>query len=277
MLIAHLSDFHIFTATSETSLVRPDIVPVVETIITDVAAFRPKIDAVMLTGDLADGGTAADYAKVRALLAPLDVPVFPVPGNHDRRETFRAAFADVAPFETGPFLNYAVDWNGVRILALDTVIEGSPSGRLCPERLAWLEDQLARPWPGRTFILMHHPPFRTGIRFLDGISLIEGAEALGALLARHTAAAPGRLSLFAGHVHRPSQSLWNGALATIGGSPAFQVALDLDGPTDIEPPLVDAPYAYFIHRFDATGDVSVHARTVDLSAHDHNKKGIPHA
>jgi 3',5'-cyclic AMP phosphodiesterase CpdA len=277
MLIAHLSDFHVFTATSETSLVRPDIVPVVEAIVADVAAFRPAVDAVMLTGDLADGGTAADYAEVRRLLAPLAVPVFPVPGNHDRRDAFRTAFADVVPFEAGPFLNYAVAWNGIRILALDTVIEGSPCGRLCPERLAWLEDHLARPWGGRTFILMHHPPFLTGIRFLDGISLIDGGEAFGRLVARASAAAPGSVTIFAGHVHRPSQSLWNGALATIGGSAAFQVALELDGPVDVEPPLTDAPYTWFLHRHDDRGDVSVHACPVDLPARDTNKKGIPDA
>ena len=70
MLIAHLSDFHIFTGKPETSLVRADIIDVVRKIIADVVAFRPKIDAVMLTGDLADGGTDEDYATLRALLAP---------------------------------------------------------------------------------------------------------------------------------------------------------------------------------------------------------------
>ena len=271
MLIAHLSDFHVFTAAPETSLVRPDIVAVVERIVADVAAFRPAVEAVMLSGDLADGGTAEDYAKVRALLAPLEVPVFPIPGNHDRRAAFRAAFAADLPFEAGPFLHYATTWNGVRILALDTVIEGSPAGMLCAERLAWLEAQLARPWRGRTFLLMHHPPYRTGIRFLDGISLIEGGEALGRLIAPHAA----DLTLFAGHIHRPSQTAWHGALATIGGSAAFQVALELEGPDDIEPELVEAPYAYFIHRFGASGAPAVHARTVELPARP--GKGIAHA
>ncbi len=262
MLVAHLSDFHVFTETSETSLVRPDIVEVVGRIVADVAAFRPAIDAVVLTGDLADGGTAADYAEVRRLLAPLSVPIFAVPGNHDRREPFRAAFADILPFEPGPFLNWTRDHGDVRVIGLDTVIPGSPSGMLCAERLGWLEAQLERPWAGRTFLLMHHPPYLTGISFLDGISLIEGAEALGRIVARHA----DRLTLFAGHIHRPSQTTWNGASAVIGGSAAFQVALEIDGPREIEPALVDAPYAYFIHRFDASGDVSIHARWVDLPA-----------
>jgi 3',5'-cyclic-AMP phosphodiesterase len=262
MLIAHLSDFHVCTGTSESMLVRPDIVAVVEAIVADVVAFRPAVDAVMLTGDVADGGTAEDYAKVRELLAPLGVPIFAVPGNHDRREAFRAAFRDRLPFEEGPFANWTMAWNGVRVIGLDTLIPGSVSGRLCPERLAWLERRLDQPWAGWTFLLLHHAPFQTGIRFLDEIGLIEGAEALGRIVARHA----DRLVLFAGHVHRPSQTSWNGALAVIGGSPAFQVELELNGPPEVEPPVVDAPYAYFIHRFDASGDVAVHARWVALPA-----------
>ena len=54
MLITHLSDFHLFTKTPESSLVRPDIVDVLRRIVADVSAFRPAVDAVVLTGDLTE-------------------------------------------------------------------------------------------------------------------------------------------------------------------------------------------------------------------------------
>lgn len=260
MLIAHLSDFHIFTsAASESALVRPDIIDVTRTIIADVAAFRPTVDAVMLTGDLADGGTPQDYAVIRELLAPLSMPIFAVPGNHDRREGFREAFKDRFPFESGPFLHYETRFRDIRILALDTILEPGPGGELCPKRLAWIEERLARPWDGMTIILMHHAPYITGIRFLDNIGLTRGRREFGEIIARQK----GDLRIFAGHVHRPSQTSWKGALTTIAGSVAFKIELDLHAHDD-EPPQLDEPYAYFIHHLDASGDVAVHPRFVHL-------------
>lgn len=101
MLVAHLSDFHVFSSAKETRLVRDDVVGRVDRLIRDVAAFQPGFDAVLITGDVADGGSEEDYALVRRLLAPLEVPILVVPGNHDRRETMRRSFADLVPFEVG--------------------------------------------------------------------------------------------------------------------------------------------------------------------------------
>ena len=39
-----------------------------------VAALEPAPDAVLVSGDLTDHGTATEYARVRALLAPLRMP-----------------------------------------------------------------------------------------------------------------------------------------------------------------------------------------------------------
>ncbi len=271
MLIAHISDFHIFTETSETSLVRPDIIPVVRRIIDDVAAFRPAVDAVMLTGDLADGGTMADYATVRELLKPLPMPFFAVPGNHDKREAFRAAFADLFPFEDGRFALYETEFRGIRILGFDTLTEPGPGGALCRERLAWIERKLSQPWEGATILLMHHAPYLTGIRFLDGIGLASGRRELGEIVARYK----GELRILAGHIHRPSQCCWNGALVTIAGSAAFKIELDLHPDHgSLEPPQADEPYAYFIHHVDVSGDVAVHPRYVRLPEPG---KGISHA
>ena len=259
MLIAHLSDFHLFTKTPETSLVRPDIIDVVRRIIADVSAFRPAIDAIMLTGDLADGGTDEDYALLKEVLSPLAMPVFAIPGNHDKRGAFRRAFESIFPFEDGPFLQYEASFRGIRILALDTLIENSVKGGLCPQRLDWIEQKLAKPFYGQTMILMHHPPHLSGIRFLDNIALVEGSDRLGSIVSCY----PGQVRILCGHIHRPSQALWNGVFTAIAGSPAFKIELDLK-PHDDEPALVDEPYAYFIHRLDEAKGFSVHPRYVRI-------------
>lgn len=259
MLIAHVSDFHVFADRKETRLVRDDAEIAARKVVADLAGFRPALDGVVLTGDLTDGGSAADYALLQDILAPLSCPVFVLPGNHDKRVTLRAAFGDRLPFAPEGFLHYEARLGNLRIIALDTLVEGRGEGRLCAERQAWAAARLAEPHDGPTIVAMHHPPFPTGITALDAATLVEGAEALG----RMVRDAPSDICILCGHVHRPVQANWNGRFAAIGGSPAFQIGLDLSGQAE-EPGLVGEPYVYFIHRFDDRGDVAIHTRYVQI-------------
>ena len=259
MLIGHLSDFHLFARKPDSQLIRPDIADVLRRIFADVAGFEPTIDVVVCTGDLTDGGAKEDYALLRELLAPLSARVLAIPGNHDLRSNFRHAFSDILPFDEGEPAQYEIIHGGIRFLALDTVIENSVKGRLCPQRLAWIEKKLAEPFAGQTTILMHHPPNSSGLRFFDNIGLVEGSEAFGRMIAPHR----GKLNIMCGHIHRPTQAMWNGAFVAVAGSPAFQTDLDLRVRA-VEPTVVDIPYAYFIYNIEESGPFSVHPRYVAL-------------
>lgn len=259
MLIAHISDFHVFSSQPETRQVRLDIADVARRVVQDLANFTPALDAIAFTGDLTDGGSQEDYALLKEILSPLQVPVFMVPGNHDKRRTLRAAFADTLPFEDGPFLNYETRAGGLRVLALDTLIEGRGEGALAPESLAWLVGRLTSATPEPTLVLLHHPPFPSGMASLDNAALTEGCDALAAMVREY----PERLIILAGHIHRPYQSIWNGAYCAVGGSPAFQVALDLKADRH-EPPCISQAYAYYVYRIDREGEFAVHTRFVSL-------------
>jgi 3',5'-cyclic-AMP phosphodiesterase len=261
MLIAHLSDFHLFLQPPDTPLIRRDIVDVLRRVVADVAAFAPALDVVALTGDLTNCGTEAEYALLRDLLAPIKARILAIPGNHDLTGTFRHAFGDILPFDLDGFAQYEVVHGGTRFLALDTSTENAVDGRLCAKRLAWLEAKLARPFAGQTTILMHHPPNRSGLAYFDHIGLVEGAQALGRTIAPHR----GKVNILCGHIHRPTQAMWNGAVVAVAGSPAFQTALELRGP-DVEPPLDGIPFAYFVYAVEGNGDFAVHPRYVDLPA-----------
>ncbi|MET3924225.1 phosphodiesterase [Devosia sp. 2618] len=258
MLIAHISDFHVFASAPETSLVRADAEAAARKVVADLVAFTPKIEAVCFTGDLTDGGSDADYALLKDILSPITVPVFVIPGNHDKRDTLRAAFSDL-PFTSASTLHYEAEVGGVRILALDTLIDGKVAGQLDAEQLAWLRRKLETVTDGLTLILMHHPAFPSGIKGLDDMSLIIGADELGEIVRNYS----GNLRILSGHIHRPYQAIWNGVFAAVGGSPAFQIDLDLDQ-THAEPGIVSEPYAYYIHRLNESGGLSVHARYVSI-------------
>jgi 3',5'-cyclic AMP phosphodiesterase CpdA len=259
MLIAHISDFHVFADAPETSLVRPDAEAAARKVVADIVGHVPVVDAVCLTGDLVDGGSEADYSLLKDILSPLKVPVFLIPGNHDRRDTLRAAFKERFDFAAPETLQYEASVGPLRILALDTLIPGQVPGRLDADQLDWLRGKLETVTDGPTFVLMHHPAFPSGMRGLDGMALIEGKAGLGEIVANYA----GTLRILSGHIHRPYNAIWNGVYCAVAGSPAFQHEYSLD-PAAPEPGPVSEPYAYFIHRLADDGTFTVHTRYLSL-------------
>ena len=127
MLIAQISDMHI-KAPGVLLYKRIDTAGFLDRAVAHVMALDPRPDVVLATGDLVDGGKPEEYAFLRERLAPLPMPVYLIPGNHDSRDGMRAGFPDHAYLPPSGFLQYAVEDLPVRLLALDTLVEGKPWG-----------------------------------------------------------------------------------------------------------------------------------------------------
>lgn len=223
MLIAQISDLHVM-APGKLAYGRVDTAAYLEQAVETLLALDPLPDLVVATGDLADGGAPAPYAELRRLLAPLPMPVYLLPGNHDERAALRAAFPEADYLRRDPdFLHYDVDLGGLRLIALDSLVPGAVHGALCPRRLAWLEARLGEAPETPVLLCLHHPPFRSGIAHMDAHGLREGGEALAALVARH----PRVERVLCGHLHRSIQARWAGTLAVTAPSTAHQLGLDL--------------------------------------------------
>ena len=95
------------------------------------------------------------------------MPVYVVPGHHDRRDTLLARFESQGKHSMPGFMQYVVDDFPVRLISLDTHVPGTDTGELCAERLAWLEARLTEAPSKPTLLLLHHPSFDTGLRVLD--------------------------------------------------------------------------------------------------------------
>jgi 3',5'-cyclic AMP phosphodiesterase CpdA len=235
MLIAQVTDTHI-KAAGRLAYRRVDSAEKLRACVAHLNALDPRPDIVLLTGDLVDLGRPEEYALLREILAPLRMPLYAIPGNHDERGALRRAFADqrYLPHE-GEFLQYVVEDYPLRLVALDTVVPGEQRGELCAHRLAWLEAQLAHEPRRETVLFMHHPPFATGLANMDWQNCHNG-EALGALVERH----PQVIRILCGHVHRPVYLHWHGVTASIAPSPSHSCVFDLkaDASHDfvLEPP-----------------------------------------
>lgn len=256
MLIAQLTDLHVGPrgrllhgiVDTEALLARA---------VDALLVFRPRPDLVLVSGDLVDAGLDEEYRLVRDQLDRLPMPVYAVPGNHDRREGFRAAFADRPWARAHPrFIQYALEAAPLRILALDTLVPGEVHGELCPDRLDWLERELAAAPDRPTILMMHHPPFVCGIEHMDAINC-RNAAALGAIAQRH----PQIERIVCGHHHRPIQVRWNGTLVSVAPSVAHQVSLDLLPDADAR--FVLEPPAFHLHAWIPGTGLVTHQAYVD--------------
>jgi Icc protein len=149
-----------------------------------VRGVRSQPDAVLLTGDLADHATDEEYEQVRELLAPLQAPLYVLPGNHDDRRALHRHFG--VPGADGEPVRYSVDLGPLRIVVLDTTRPGEPSGALEGDQLEWLDAELAADPEQLTLIAMHHPPLVIGVPAWDEIGLAAADRlALGTVIERH--------------------------------------------------------------------------------------------
>ncbi|MCG8563057.1 MAG: phosphodiesterase [Hyphomicrobiales bacterium] len=221
MLIAQITDTHI-KPDGRLAYRKVDTVAGLGACVEHLNALAPRPDVVLMSGDLADRGMPEEYAVARPILDRLAMPVYAIPGNHDARDAFRRAFADLGYLPESGFLHYTVEAHPVRLIGLDTVVPGEAHGEVCAERLDWLDARLGEAPDRVTLIFMHHPPFLTGIRHMDEMNCRNGA-ALAEVVARHDQVQ----MILCGHVHRPVETSWSGATALIGPSPCHAVALDL--------------------------------------------------
>jgi len=221
MLIAQISDPHIRPAGQLYQGVA-DSNRMFEEAIDHLHGLDRKPDLVLLTGDLVDDGRPDEYAQVRHLLAKLTIPYLVIPGNHDHRENFRAAFADHAYLPAEGALHYCIDDHAVRIVALDSCIPGLHHGGIDAQGLAWLQRTLETDRIKPTLLMLHHPPFMSGIPYMDTYRYMDTAP-----LEVIVRSASNIELVLCGHVHRTMLRRWAGTVVCSCPSSTTEIALQL--------------------------------------------------
>ncbi len=237
-----------------------DTFPYAERAVRALMTRHPDIDAVLVTGDIADQGEPDAYDRAAALLALFSVPVLVVPGNHDLKAPLREALVSLPGVAHPPIpsrVAHAHRLGEITLVCLDTSIDSlNPSefyGSLGAPQLAWIDETLAGAGP--TVIAMHHPPFETGIAQMDKIGLTD-APAFAEIVRRHGNV----MRIVCGHVHRTVVASFAGTTAMVIPGTAHQVSMALNDRAEFGATL--EPPAYALHRVSADGVVS-HVGYVD--------------
>lgn len=173
-------------------------------------------DHVMITGDFTHDELPETYRSVREILGDWVGRCRIVPGNHDDRDAMRQVFQDVIPTSTG-VVTFLFKTGGWRLIGLDTHIPGEVPGRIEPEQLDWLRQELTSHAQEPTILFMHHPPVPVGCAWLDSIGLEEPQELLDLI-----AASPQVRVVSAGHVHHVFEGRIGGARILTTPSTAVQ-------------------------------------------------------
>jgi 3',5'-cyclic AMP phosphodiesterase CpdA len=243
VILAQISDLHIGLPGVKLSGV-VDTADYLRKAVRQIGRLAPTPDALLITGDLVDHGHAEEYRRLRELLSPLAMPVYVIPGNHDDRDALRRAFSDHGYLPHAGFLHYVIDTLPVIIIALDTVVPREAGGALDEARLLWLAARLHETQGRPTVIMMHHPPFDTGIGFMDSCGLLVGAAEFARLMAGNANVE----RILCGHVHRAIEARIGTSIAMTCPSTCHQIPLDLtdNGPEafTLEPP------GFRLHRWD---------------------------
>jgi 3',5'-cyclic AMP phosphodiesterase CpdA len=177
-----------------------------------ILALPKKPAAVIINGDLALSiGTAADYAVVRALIAPLrdaGIPVHLTLGNHDVRDVFKQAFPEMksASDLKDPRHNSLIDLPSTRLILLDTLDQTpGPGGKLGAEQIAWVLAKIDEVPTKQVILVGHHNPQVGGDPSHNKGGLADTAELWPEIAKRQQVKA-----YIHGHTHEWTQALDSG-------------------------------------------------------------------
>ncbi len=188
-----------------------------------IAALPNPVDAILVSGDLAEHGAPKEYALAAKLIGALGVPVHVLPGNKDDRATMREAFG--LPGEPDAPLDYAADLGPLRLVVIDSTIPGEDRGDFTPAQLEWLEATLASAPEQPTMLAMHQPPLVTGMPDWDSVIMRPAdREALAAAIERH----PQVRAIVGGHLHRIAASSLSGRPVIAAPSTFVQARPDFE-------------------------------------------------
>lgn len=248
IVIAHLSDIHIGAT--------PESVARARAVMRHLDALPADLDAVLVTGDIADHGTADEYEQARKLLTSRHT-VLIGPGNHDVREEFRRVLLGDPNPNPGPGpVNQALRTPRAIYAMCDSSIPGQNPGHLEEETLDWLEGVLAgsdRP----VFVAFHHPPVPLHAPLLDDI-MLRPSPRLEELVGHPNVAA-----VLVGHAHTAAATTFAGRPLLVAPGVVSTLTLPWEGGTTWETCLdYVLPPSLAFHVLDDEGRITTHYRAV---------------
>lgn len=223
-----------------------------------INAMSPQPDYVVCTGDLTNRGRPGQYEVFGNIVSALKAPLFVIPGNHDDTQCLQRTLPHLWRGEDEGHLGFTHDHDQTRLIFLNSTVANEHHGEFNAERSAWLRGQLDSA-PDHVMVFLHHPPFETGIWWMDAIGT-SGASILEGLLKSYDNVR----GVFAGHIHRPIARSFGNTICHVAPSTSHQVALDIRDDDTLFMSETFEPAGMLVHFLDQqNGDLTTHIQYSD--------------
>jgi 3',5'-cyclic AMP phosphodiesterase CpdA len=231
-------------------------------LLAELAGLR-DLDAIVVTGDIADDGSREAYARIRELLGGFagerGAVVCYATGNHDERAAFAEELGSgheqpeavyQGPRGERAAVSTVAGW---RLVTLDTLVPGKAYGSLDRHQFDWLATVLATPAEHGTVLAFHHPPIAMDDEFQQALKLQDAKELAEAI--RDTDVRV----ILCGHYHL--QLTGSIGQATVWVTPGVASRVDLTAPLGTQR-VVQGPSASLVQLDPAQGPLihTLHAR-----------------
>ncbi len=176
--IVQISDTHLFADQEQVLLGVPTRASL-QLVVDDVKQRFAGADACMLTGDLSQDGSDLSYRSLREIIAPLTMPKYVLPGNHDDPALMHTELERNGISAAGEFM-----CDGWLVIMLNSVATDGHHGHLSNAELQRLDSTLQQYRERSCLIGLHHPVVPLGSAWIDGLRL-RNSDALFAVINRH--------------------------------------------------------------------------------------------
>ncbi len=173
--VAQLTDTHLF-ADPNGELYGINTRDSLQAVIAQVQLTLPKIDLLLITGDLVHDETEQGYQALRECVDTLGTPAFYLPGNHDDPVIMQTVFTNVT--RNGITSSEFASWT---VILLDSSIRGRVEGELKQDTLSRLKDCLTQNKQKHVLIALHHHVLDVQSAWIDALKLRNNPEFLSLL------------------------------------------------------------------------------------------------
>ena len=174
---------------------------------------QPRIDVLLVTGDLSDQGSCASYRRVLQATRDFGAHARWLPGNHDDPAALRKALGN------DPRLQRTLLLGNWQIIMLDSSVRGEVGGCLAASELEALKICLDAHPDHFALICVHHQVLPVGCEWLDR-QCVSNAEHFWGLLSRY----PQVRAVLSGHVHQRFEDIYSDVRVMASPSTCVQFA-----------------------------------------------------
>ncbi len=177
MKLVHISDVHI----NSSPILEADPIENFARCLAHVETYHLDADRVVITGDIAHHGEAANYRLLKQMLdeSRLIGQLEPrlLLGSHDERSHFLDVFAE-APTDSKGFVQWTERTAQGLFVYIDTSEPGTLEGHYCEARRKWLQRVLAKARREAlpVWLFMHNNPIKVHVASADITGIVQEAE-----------------------------------------------------------------------------------------------------